>query len=49
MLASFRRSLVRLGVEEGQGAATAGMVIGALSLVAQVCYAVYFLKSGITF
>lgn len=46
---SARRSLLRLGVEEGRGAATAGMVIGAISLIAQVCYAVYFLKSGISF
>ena len=46
---SARRALVRMGIEEGRGAATAGMVIGVISLIAQICYAVYFLKVGITF
>lgn len=46
---SARQSFVRAGIEEGRGAATAGLVIGVISLVAQVCYAVYFLKAGFTF
>ena len=44
-----RQSFVRLGIEEGRGAATAGIIIGLISLVAQVCYAIYFLKGGLSF
>ena len=44
-----RQAFVRAGIEEGRGAATAGIVIGLISLVAQICYAIYFLKSGFMF
>jgi hypothetical protein len=44
-----RQAYVRAGLEDGRGTATGGIVIGAISLVAQVCYLVYFLKSGISF
>jgi hypothetical protein len=34
-------------VEEGRGPALAGIVIGAIGLIAQVSYIVYFLRAGI--
>ncbi|HMG34673.1 MAG TPA: DUF4190 domain-containing protein [Blastocatellia bacterium] len=40
------KALQRNSVEEGRGQATAGFVIGLLAIIAQVCYAVYIVKSG---
>ncbi len=36
-------------LEEGRGPATAALAIGALGLVAQFCYLVYFAKMGVPF
>jgi hypothetical protein len=46
---SARRVFVQTNVEEGRGMATAGIVIGLISVIAQVCYIIYFLKSGFAF
>ena len=35
------KALQSVGVEEGRGQATAGLVIGLLGIIAQVCYGVY--------
>ena len=40
------KALKQNSVEEGRGQATAGLVIGLLAIVAQVCYIVYAVKSG---
>jgi len=40
------RTLKRNFVEEGRGSATAGVIIGAIAVVAQIGYLVYFMKSG---
>ena len=40
------RSLKAHNVEDGQGLATAGLIIGVLGLIAQGAYVVYVLKSG---
>jgi hypothetical protein len=44
-----RRILIQSNVGEGQGTATAGIVIGSISLIAQVCYIIYIMKSGFVF
>jgi hypothetical protein len=41
-----RSALVKANVEEGRGTATAGIIIGAISLLAQTSYAIYFLNAG---
>jgi|ERR1044072_4933252 uncharacterized Zn finger protein (UPF0148 family) len=41
-----RKALVKANVEEGRGTATAGIIIGAISLLAQTSYAIYFLNAG---
>jgi hypothetical protein len=46
---SARRAFLQANVEEGRGTATAGIVIGFISLIAQACYLIYFLKAGIAF
>ncbi|HWP42703.1 MAG TPA: DUF4190 domain-containing protein [Blastocatellia bacterium] len=33
-------------IEEGRGSATAGVVIGSLAIIAQVCYLLWFLNIG---
>lgn len=38
------RVLVRNQIEDMRGSATAGIIIGALGVIAQVCYLIYFLK-----
>lgn len=40
------RSLKAHNVEDGQGSATAGLIIGVLGLIAQGAYVVYVVKSG---
>jgi hypothetical protein len=44
-----RRTMMQSNIAEGQGMATAGIVIGSISLIAQVCYIIYFLKGGFAF
>jgi hypothetical protein len=44
-----RRLLIQFNIGEGQGTATAGIVIGAISLIAQISYIIYFLKGGFAF
>jgi hypothetical protein len=46
---SAHRFFVQSNIEEGRGTATAGIVVGSISLIAQVCYIIYFLKAGIAF
>ena len=46
---SARRVFVQSNVEEGRGTATGGIIIGFISLIAQACYIIYFLKAGFTF
>jgi hypothetical protein len=46
---SARKVFLQANLEEGRGTATAGLVIGAISFVAQICYIIYFLKVGFTF
>lgn len=41
-----RRALVKANVEEGRGTATAGIIIGVISLFAQTSYAIYFMNAG---
>ncbi|MEW6129163.1 MAG: DUF4190 domain-containing protein [Acidobacteriota bacterium] len=43
---SARKQLVRANVEEGRGYATAAIVIGVISLVAQSSYIIYFMNAG---
>ncbi len=43
---SARKALIKANVEEGRGAATAGIIIGAMSLLAQTSYAIYFINAG---
>jgi len=40
------RTLKGANVEDGQGSATAGLIIGVLGLIAQGGYVVYVMKSG---
>jgi hypothetical protein len=40
------RTLKGANVEDGQGSATAGLIIGVLGLIAQGGYVVYMMKSG---
>lgn len=40
------RTLKAHNVEDGQGSATAGLIIGVLGLIAQGAYVVYVLRSG---
>lgn len=40
------RSLKAHNIEEGQGFALAGLIIGALGLIAQLAFVVYVVKSG---
>jgi uncharacterized protein DUF4190 len=42
------RVLRENNIEEGRGSATAGVVIGFLGIVAQVCYVLYVMKMGLT-
>ncbi len=46
---SARRVYVQSNLEEGRGTATAGIIIGFISLIAQAFYLIYFLKAGFTF
>jgi hypothetical protein len=46
---SARRFFVQSNVEEGRGTATAGIIVGSISLIAQISYIIYFLKSGFAF
>jgi hypothetical protein len=46
---SARRVFVQTNVEEGRGTATAGIIIGLISVIGQICYIIYFLKSGFAF
>ena len=46
---SSRRTLKDYHIEEGQGSALAGLIIGILALVAQICYVIYIVKIGIPF
>jgi hypothetical protein len=46
---SARRVFVQSNVEEGRGTATGGIIIGFISLIAQACYLIYFLKAGFAF
>ena len=41
-----RRALREYHIEEGQGSATAGVVIGSLAVVAQVCYLLWAMNLG---
>jgi hypothetical protein len=41
-----RKALVRANVEEGRGVATAGILVGAMSLMAQTSYAIYLVNAG---
>jgi hypothetical protein len=41
-----RSALVKANVEEGRGTATAGIIIGAISLLAQISYGIYFVNAG---
>ena len=43
------RTLKEHFVEEGRGSATAGIVIGVIALIAQICYLIYVIKMGIPF
>jgi hypothetical protein len=43
------RTLKGANVEDGQGSATAGLIIGVLGLIAQGGYVVYVMKSGSPF
>ncbi len=43
------RTLKANNILEGCGAATAGIVIGTLAMIAQFCYLVYAIKIGIPF
>ena len=48
-LGAGARKVLREGrVQEGQGAATAGMVIGAMSILAQISYVIYIWNSGLS-
>ncbi|MBI3654000.1 MAG: hypothetical protein HY231_23465 [Acidobacteria bacterium] len=44
-----RQALIQAGVVEGQGTATAGLVIGGISVIAQISYIIYFMKAGFAF
>jgi hypothetical protein len=44
---SSNRTLRALGIEEGRGAATAGIIIGVLGMLAQLCYTIYLLRQGL--
>jgi hypothetical protein len=46
---SARRVYLQSNVEEGRGTATAGVVIGFISLIAQACYIIYLMKAGFAF
>lgn len=46
---SARRFFLQSNIEEGRGTATAGIVVGSISLIAQISYIIYFLKAGFTF
>jgi hypothetical protein len=46
---SARKVFVQSNIEEGRGTATAGIVVGSISLIAQASYIIYFLKSGFAF
>jgi hypothetical protein len=46
---SARNIFVQTNVEEGRGTATAGIIIGIISLIGQICYIIYFLKAGFPF
>jgi uncharacterized protein (UPF0212 family) len=43
------RTLKQHMVEEGRGSATAGIVIGVIALIAQVCYLIYVINMGVPF
>jgi hypothetical protein len=43
------RTLKAANIEEGQGSATAGIIIGVIALIAQICYALYVVKMGVPF
>jgi hypothetical protein len=43
------RTLKQHLVEEGRGSATAGIIIGVIALIAQVCYLIYVIKMGVPF
>jgi len=36
-------------IEEGQGTATAGIVIGIIAVIAQICYVIYVIRVGMPF
>jgi hypothetical protein len=40
------RTLKQYNIEESRGPATAGVVVGAMALIAQVCYLIYLMKVG---
>jgi hypothetical protein len=46
---SARKVFVQSNIEEGRGTATAGIVVGSISLIAQISYIIYFLKAGFAF
>ena len=46
LAAMAARSLKEYNIEDGQGSALAGLIIGALGLIAQGAYVVYVVKSG---
>jgi hypothetical protein len=46
---SSRRVLKERHIEEGRGSATAGVVIGSLALIAQVCYLLWAMNLGAGF
>lgn len=43
------RTLKDANVEEGQGAAAAGAIIGVIAFIAQICYVLYVAKMGLPF
>jgi uncharacterized Zn finger protein (UPF0148 family) len=44
---SSNRTLRAHSVEEGRGASMAGIAIGALAILAQLCYIIYLLRQGL--
>jgi hypothetical protein len=43
------RTLRAANIEDGQGSAMAGIIIGVIALVAQICYALYVVNWGMPF